>query len=274
MSRTLNEIRVSFYAAKAAKAELDNLVATPDGTATWELWSEVVIFCLWFMEQVFDTHKADVESYIANSYPNTVPWIHAQCMAYQYGDTLVYINNRFQYEVIDETKKIIKRCAVVEYGNFVFVKVAKLDNNEPVPLSTPELEAFRDGYIKKIKAPGQRISIYNLTADELLIEADIYYNPLVLAADGTLLSDGATMPAEIEVNKYCAGIVFGGEVNINKILDSLTGAVGVSDAVINSLQAKASNSIAFQNIAHKYTALSGYYKVSTLNLTYIPDVSV
>ncbi|MEI6854321.1 MAG: hypothetical protein WCL06_15845, partial [Bacteroidota bacterium] len=98
MARTLAEVRASYYAAKTGQAALDGLNDTPLRTGVWEIWSEAVIFCLWLMEQIFDTHKSDVEGYIANSYPNNIPWISDQVKAFQYGDELVYINNRFVYE--------------------------------------------------------------------------------------------------------------------------------------------------------------------------------
>ncbi len=273
MARTLEEVRAAYYAAKNANSDLDILESTPDGTATWEIWSEVVIFCHWFMEQVFDTHKSDVENYIANSFPNTVPWIHDQCMAFQYGDELVYINKRFQYEILDDTKKVVKRCAVNEYGNFVFVKVATEDSGLPVPLSAAQLNAF-SAYVTKIKAPGQKIVIYNYSADEIIIIADVYYDPMVLLADGTLISDGITKPVEASINSYIAGIVFGGELNINNVLDSITSAQGITDAVINTLQAKASSAPAFSDVSHLYTAISGYYTINALNVNYIPNVSI
>ncbi len=266
MARTLQQIYDSIIVAKQARAELNGLTEPPTNVAIWNNWIWVMATCIWIHECLFDQHVADVNLMIAKCVPNSIPWIHEQCVKFQYGDDLVFLDDKFQYAVVDETHRIIKHCAVVEYGQYVFVKVATTAG----VLIPDELDAFTE-YIKNIKAPGQRIVIYNYGPDDIKIKIDVYYDPLLMLASGELISDGST-PVNDAVKNYINGILFGAEFNRNKLFMALMEIAAVPDAMITSVNAKAHSASVYTSVTHTYTAISGYYRIEELLISYLPYV--
>src|SRR6185312_15248244 len=82
-------------------------ITSTSRVARWRIWIWCVAACAYAVEVLFDVFRADVENIIANSRYGTLPWWVATCKMFQYGDTLVFINNAWNYAVIDPTKQII-----------------------------------------------------------------------------------------------------------------------------------------------------------------------
>lgn len=272
MARTITEIYDEMVAEKQSMPTLQGLQPAIDHSQTllndltskskvaiWRLLFFVVAVAIWVHEVIFDKHKAEIEARANEVIPGTAKWYRDQCMLFQYGDPLVYLNRIYQYATIDETKQIIKRTAVIEANGQVRIKVAKLANGLPVPLSTSELTAF-SAYVNQIKFAGTNIAIISHPADKLKISYDVTYNPLVMNGNGELIENTSIKPVEDAINNYIQNLPFNGILNLTKLTDAVQMAKGVIDPVLNSAEATYGN-LAYAPILKNYNANAGYMEI-------------
>ena len=289
MARTISDIYLSIVTEKnnqptlnALQPEIDSEqqlltdVSSPSKVADWRLWAYIVSIAIWVHENLWDLFKAEIDVKIAEAIPGTARWLRNQALLFQYGDILVWSNNKYQYALIDSTKQIVKRCAVVDAGGILYIKVAKLVDNIPEKLSSAELLAFTE-YINKIKFAGTICSIINIDADLLKLNFTINYDPLVLKANGELINSETTIyPVEDAINNYIAGIEWNGTFNITKCIDAIQSVVGVVDPILTSGEGKAYNG-AYAAINQNYQSTSGHMKIDptfplSATITYVPYV--
>lgn len=243
--------------------------------AVWRLMIWIFAFGSWVIDSLFDRHKAEVNEIVANAIPGTAKWLRSEIFKFQYGDSLQWIDNKYQYAVIDPAKQIIKYCAVIEVGGQVRIKVAKDNNGQPTPLTSAELTALTD-YVNQIKFAGTNSAVTSNAADKLKLILKIYYDPQVLNPDGTLISDGATKPVENAVNNYLSNLPFNGTLYVNRLMDAIQSAEGVVEPYITTIEATYGN-LPYQPVTESYQADAGYlvidpsYPLSN-NITYVANV--
>ncbi|MDT8337180.1 MAG: hypothetical protein RQ856_05055 [Candidatus Izemoplasmatales bacterium] len=189
---------------------------------------------------------------------------------------LLWINNKFQYNTIDVSKQIIKRAAVIEGAGQVRLKVAKLDgNNLPIPLTLSELNAFQN-YINKIKFAGTDITITSRTSDLLKLQMDVFYDPLVIDANGGLINNPAIKPVEVAINDFISNLSFNGKLVLTSLVDAVQQVNGVNNPVLISAEAKFGQ-LNYTPINVDYTADAGHLKIDaafplSTTINYIADV--
>lgn len=289
MARTIAEIYLSIVAEKNNQPTINALQPTIDNeqtllndlsstskVAVWRLFAYIISVAIWTHENLWDLFKAAIEALIAGAYSGTTRWYQQQALLFQFGDSLTWINNKFQYSVIDATKQIIKRSAAIETGGAVIIKVAKLVGGLPVKLNANEFAAYQ-AYLAQIKFAGTNISSISYDPDLLKLTLNIVYNPLVLASDGSLLSDSGIFPVEDAIKAYIAGIVWDGTFNLTKLIDAAQAAQGVVDPILTLAEGKAYNGASFGTITQNYQSVAGYMVVDPANplsgtLTYTPNV--
>lgn len=276
MARTIAEVYDAMIAEKEGAAELTGLqpnadsfqtllndLTTKSKVAIWRLIFYVCALAIVIHEQFFDLFKLFLDDAKAKAIAGTVRWYYDQCLIFQYGDGLSWINGKYQYYPVNVENQIIKRAAVVEVDTQVQIKVAKLDGSDlPTPLSDDELSSFT-AYINKIKFAGTNTLIISETADLLKLEYDVYYDPLLLNPDGSLISDAAVFPVEDAINSYIQNLEFNGYLLLSKLDDSIQGATGVSDFERISAQAKY-GALAYSDIDVKYNANAGHMAIDPL----------
>jgi hypothetical protein len=256
----------------------NNLLSTISSgskVAIWRLWVWLVAYAIWMFEKVQDTFKSEVEALISSTRFGTLPWYQEIALLFQYGDALTYTSYRFQYAIVDTTKQIIKRAAAVATNGQIILKVAKLTGTDPVKLTSGELTAF-NAYILDLKPPGETVLVISSDADLMKLYAEIIYDPQVLNADGSSITDGS-FPVEVAINAYLAGIVFDGKFNSRAWQDAVQAVAGVVDVVPGSLYGKANASASFDTIVSNYYSVAGYMIIDPANplsstLTYTSSV--
>lgn len=266
MARTVKQIYDALIAEKNNQATLNGLqpsvdsaqalltdVASTSKVADWRLWLWVVATGIYILETLFDSHKAEVEAIAAAAIPGTARWYRDQALKFQFGYQLVYLNDKFQYSAIDTNAQIIKRAAVVESAGQVIIKVAKLVGSTVTPLSSQELAAF-DSYINLIRYAGTNTLTVSKNPDLLKVAYTVYYDPQVLAPNGSLLSNPAVFTVHDAINNHLSNLPFNGELVLTTLTDEVQKAQGVKNPVLTLAQAK-------------YGALP----YSTINVKYIPD---
>jgi hypothetical protein len=270
MAREVSIIQAEILAQISGQSALSGLTSTSQ-TAIYRLWAYVIAVVMNIQEQLWDVFKIEIESFVANMIPGTIAWYHEITLAFQYGDALEYINRKYQYAVIDESKKVIKRAAVKEIYGQVRIKISGEDlSGEPVQLSTGVQNAFT-AYINAMKFAGTPVAVINQPPDLLNISLSIVYDPLVLNADGSLITDG-TYPVEIAIQLFLESIKYGGILNRTKLVDAIQAAAGVIDPVGGTILARTGISQQWITVGQNYEAYSGYFKLDTLTVNYIANV--
>ena len=211
----------------------------------------------------------------AKMIPGTARWYYEQCLLFQYGDGLSYIDGKYQYYPVNDANRIIELAACVEVADQVQLKVAKLDGGGlPVPLSADEIAAF-EAYVDDIKFAGTNTLVISEDADLLHAVYTILYDPLMLASDGSLLSDPATFPVEDAIEEYIQNMPFNGTFFASKFEDAIQGAQGVIGFSRTTLEAKY-GALAYATVSEKYNSRAGYMAIDPAfplsgTLTYTPS---
>ena len=231
MARTVEEIEDQIDTIKATKAELAALDSVSN-TAIWRLWRFITAQVINYFEVAWDKFQAVIQAIIDNNQYGTDDWWYKKMLAFQFGDLLGFINNVYQYPVIDAAKQIVKFCSITSNSGKVQIKVAASSGGQPVVLTTDQLDGLLS-YCQQIRPAGIRFTVQSLAADKLKITGNIYYNaqgdiavikPAVFAAIGTFLSTLNTTN-------------FNGTLFCNKLIDAVQAVPGTINNQIDLLNA-------------------------------------
>jgi len=292
MARSVSEIYDALIVEKNTMSTLNGLQPSIDDSQTllqalsntsrvgiWRLFIWLVAFAQWTEETLWDDFVAFVNDLISKGQYGGKAWFQDQSFKFQLGYTLAWIDNKFQYA--DTTSggaiasRIIARCAVVETGGKLRILVAKLVGGVVTKLSDAELSAF-DDYIKKIRPAGTKVVTVSSDPDYFKLTVRAFYDPEVLAGDGSLLSDPTSFPLRDAINGYISNLPFDGRLGLTFLVDQMQKASGIVNPELLTSQAKY-GSIAYADIITEYIPDAGYliidpaYPLNT-SITYIPYV--
>lgn len=238
---------------------------TTSRVGVWRLILWIVATAAYALEIVFDLFKTDLEEISKRSRYGTLPWYAYISKKYQQGDVLVFNNEAYEYAVPDPGKQIIKRVAVSEAGPSVLIKVAKLAGNTPVKLDALELSSFTY-YINDegIKPAGIVVNIISDDADLLKIYVKVKYDPLVMAADGSLIDTPSVFPVNLAIEEFISNLPFDGLLELCDLVDAIQLSEGVDAVYLLSAAAKY-GAYSYQNFSESYSPYAGYLKIDTAN---------
>lgn len=287
MARSLSEIYDELMTEVAGNATLAGLQPNPDNMQTflndlttkskvamWRLIIYVVAFGIWVHEMLWDEKMIELEDAAAKAIPGTLRWWYEQCLIWQYGDGLSWIDGKYQYYPVNIDHRIIKYPAPIEVAGTVQLKVAKDDGTgNPIPLTDDEKASFAT-YADLIEPAGTIVNIISEDADLLHVEYDIYYDSLLLNPDGTLITDPSVKPVENAINIHIKNLKFNGYLYLSELDDAIQEATGVADIERNIAEAKY-GILPYTAIDVKYNANAGHMKIDPLHplsgaLNYIP----
>jgi hypothetical protein len=303
MARTLKQVYDALTADKETKPELDELLPNPDNyetlftqenftllantvvkglsdslVAVWRLflWSTAV--GIWSLENLQDIFKSEVtETILANQY-GQLRWYQTISQSFQLGDQLVWNGNYYEYETIDTTKQIITQAAAtVSDDGVITLKVAKGDLPNIEPLTTSELESYVY-YIKGSNSPaandamapaGTLIEILSAENDDLKFAIDIFYDPLVLASDGSQVAAPTVFPVEDAINDFINTLPFDSTFRVIGLVDAIQAVEGVNNLVVLNCDARKAGEVTYTDVlaetGQKYTTFSGYLRMDPLH---------
>ena len=277
MARTIEEIKKSMTDQFLSDETLRQAYGIT-GDVTWDstfskvsvenMLMYVVAFVAHTLEVMMDAFRKDVDTQIAQNIVPTVRWYHTQAVAFQYGDQLVYNEEygHFEYPEVDETKKLVKYCAVKDRGGSIQILVSGDSNGVPSVLSNNVLSAFKS-YMNQVKVAGIILDVKSLAADGIRIQAEVQIDPQIITTDGVRISDG-TKAVEAAINAYLANIVYGGTFNKTKLVDAIQKVEGVVDVTLGKVEVKPSGSTSYTEMtSNNYSAVSGCFKSEKLNET-------
>lgn len=272
MSRTINEILTEENEAQkrigelytvitnevAADADLSTLTSTSK-TSSFNLWKYIWAAMAYIQEQLWGESKAEIQAVVDKGITGTDPWLHKELLKFQYGDTLSFntVTAKYFYAVIDTTKQIIKRCAVISAGGITSIKVAKEDGSgNPIALTSAELTAFTT-YVQRIQWAGSNIlNPTTANSDKLNAPMTVYYNGIVpLATIKTIVQSA--------FNEYLKNLPFNGEYSINKHGDYVESkSSDIKEVTMGVVQAKADGG-GYVTVNRVYSPVAGYIERDT-----------
>lgn len=229
--------------------------------ARWRLMLAVVATVAYAVEVVVHLATLNLIELSKNTRFGTPPWFVDQALKFQYGDTLVFLNDQYKYAVIDETKCIIKRAACDENGNTVLMKVAKLVSGVPTKLDALELAAY-EAFVAKTKPPG-KVDVISDDADEVRLYLKIVYDPLLLDNTGQLISSPGTYPVNDAVTNFISNLNvynFNGSLELATLCDAIQAAPGVKFPYVLSASARYGTN-PFNVFTERYKANAGHLVV-------------
>lgn len=266
MARTVTEIHQGIMDGIAADSVLNAKLYSTSKVSIYRLFAYVIAVAIWMHETLFDEHKAEVNAILASQQTHNLQWYANKAKAFQYGDAL--LPDLDYYETPDVDKQIVSHAAVEEVNGTLYMKVAKENGAELAPLSTDgpdELTPFTE-YIKAVKDAGVKIFVVSDQGDDLKLIMDVWYDPLVIADDGTLLSDSSQEPAKDAIKAYIKSLPFNGEFIPAHLVDALQLTQGIDIPVILSCETRFGTND-FSTVDGKVVPNAGYLVILDENLT-------
>ncbi len=273
MARSIDQIQTEIIQTKEQNQALAGLTSTSK-TSIWQLITYVVAYAIYTLEVLFDAHKAETDNAIALLKPHTKRWYRQKALDFQYGFDLIEDSDKYNNTVVEneiiEQSKIIKYAAVTEATDQsrVIIKIATETAGKLSPIEPQEKFAF-DAYINEIKDAGVSVNTINFQPDKLYLNMKIFYDPLVLDAQGNSIISGGR-PVEDAILNYLKNLPFDGQLVLAHLVDALQKVEGV---LIPHLESAESSWI--DGIINNYgpavpidvraTPASGYFEVVNFN---------
>jgi hypothetical protein len=239
----------------------------------WKSWMFVTATIISFFEQVMDLFKVDIQNIINNNQYGSDEWWYNQMLAFQFGDLLVFINNIFQYPLIDASRQVIKFCSINSSPDGVVqIKVAQQDgNNQPAVLTPDQLNGVYS-YCKAIRPAGIRFTVLSAPADLLQLNGNIYYDA---AGDKAVIQ----IAVEKAINDFLGTNNvnnFDGTLYVNKLIDAIQVVPGLVGNQVDITTIAARSTVSdYTTFTSSYPPLSGYIMIDpelalANTLTYYP----
>ncbi len=202
----------------------------------------IVASAIYTLESMFDTLKAYVDAALNARLTHNRQWIVDRAKEFQYGDAFNLLTGK--YDIIDESKRVVSYASCDQINENLYVKVAALSGDTLIPLTNEPAGENTEGqlvaftyYMSKAMDAGVVIIIINDVGDNLRLVLDIWYDPMVMDAEGNLL-DGGGSPVGDTVRTYIKSLPFNSEFTVMALTDALQTTRGVKIPTILSAESR------------------------------------
>lgn len=206
----------------------------------------VVAFGVWVLEKLFDSHKDEVATMLADLTPHTTRW---------------YRNRVLSMVPSGQTEPPVKYCSVDDRGCRLKVKIAGGAAGARQPVDTDTYNAVLS-YLAEEKDAGLKIEVVNEDSNRLKATLNVWYDPMELVP--------GNKPAEAALKAYVSNLDFDGLLTRNGIVDALREVPGVEMVKIELLQTKYAEN-AWRNFGNQERAESGYWSIEDTDVTVTYD---
>lgn len=277
---TISEVKKQITDVFISNETVKNLYGLEEGKTFEEqfsplslesIFSYIVASAIWLVYAVVEQFKTDIQELLRNEKAHTANWYATRAKDFQFGydlatDTDSYDNSTLTDEQITAAK-IIKFSAATETEDqsILFLKIAKGNGVSKEPISDLQLTAFK-AYLGRIKDAGVRISVINAQPDDLRLELDIYYNPLILGNDGARLDGTDETPVQNVIRDYISNLAFNGLYVNQSLIDRLQTVEGVEIAELKVASSRYGDQVNFTVINARSRPYAGYYMITDDNL--------
>jgi len=276
MARTFNNIRQEIYSEFLASTDLQSMYgfdpAFPFEAQFSKLSLEyniikVVAVAIWTFEQILGVSTSQMSAQIKAQKVHSTSWYSDVAKAFQLGHTLPF--GEVEYEVKDEDAKIVKYCSCTKTLGGLMVKIAKDGSSSLEPLTVVEFTAFK-AYMDQVKGAGDLLFYTNAVADELKLEATIYYDALVLDAAGERLDGASTTPVQDAIDSYLEQMDFNGRFVPTLLVDALQLVEGVVIPELTAVETRYA-SLPYSVVpANGVIPSAGYLRATSVTLNFVP----
>lgn len=268
--RSVKEIYTTIVTAKDADATISSLTPTSDSwegllsdvrnnpgkITVWRSMAAIWAIAVWSFELILDLFKLEVLSLEEKTRFGHAAWWSERVLEFQYGYDIVIEEGKPIYQTIDEAARVVKFVAIQESGGEVLIKAAKGSPEDPVVLSTDELDGL-NSYVKKWAAPGVPVRAMSSSADLLKAELDVYFDAIYGKSNVTAAVDTA-------INSYLVTLNFHGEFYVEKLIDAIQVVPGVVSVFRRNIEIN-DGVLGFKQISRIYSTRSGYLRVDPAN---------
>lgn len=231
----------------------------------------IVATAISLVYKVFAQFKIDILSILKNNKAHTPNWYATRAKEFQFGHELVHETDQYDNSALTpdqiEAARVVKFAAAIEASDqsVLFLKVATEKNGTKQPIQNAQLVALTS-YIGRIKDAGVRISLINSPGDNLRLEMDIYYNPLILDNEGKRLDGSNDTPVQDAIRGYISNLSFNGFYYNQSLIDSLQVVDGVDIAELIQASSKYGTLVNFRPINARSIPHAGYYQIADKDL--------
>ena len=247
MARSLQQIKTEIQIQVRLYPSLDAFKFPAQGgsqVSIFNLMITIVSTSILVFEKIHDIFKEDITALAEGAVSGNAKWLQNQMLLFQYGDTVQLDENYSPYyPVVDVTKQIVSRCAIID-SSPVGVKVAKgiVPNLEPLLLD--EMNALKDYYYgtqfeEGIGFAGIPAVFSSDYPDRMYVEADVYYSSQLVTAT----VKAATITAIDNFFATFQEVNFNGTVFIIKLTDAIQAVTGVTRVVYTAITARDVNTV-------------------------------
>ena len=233
MARTVEQIRQQITTIFVSNMAAINIVVNPNTWSSVNLFRLVintVALCIYTHEVYFDNHAADVEEKLLELKPASRRWYAKKIKDFQFGFPLIpetdLFDNTGYTDAQIEASKVIKQVAVIKqinvYGRVKLrLKIAGSDGTDIIQLGDDVVTALT-AYLDDEAAPaGDHYEVEARPNDHIKMKWKIYYDPLILNAQGGRLDGSASTPVKDAIESFLKdGIIeFSGTYYLIKHID-------------------------------------------------------
>lgn len=288
MARSISEIQANITASYVSEMSAIGYAVDP---STWSrvdlerLLMFVFAAAAFMLESLFDLFRSETDEKLKELLPGSDRWYARMGKLYQHGFDLIPETD--EYDNTGHTaaeiaaSQVVKYSAVVEqvneYGRVSLrIKLATEDGSDLVPLSAAQLAGVRE-YYKRIKYAGVALQIDSLPADNIKMSWTVYYDPLILDANGSRLDGADSDPVGDAIREYLKNLPFNGTYVLGYHVDAVQAVDGVSfPPIITGAQVKY-GLLNYQSVDVSYTPDAGYlrfYEDTDLVINYIAQSAI
>ena len=234
-----------------------------------------IAFATYLHEQMWDTFRTLIQGIVDNQYVMSFAWYKAKALAFQLGDPLLFNTNSnlysYGYEKIDESKQIVKYCAVRQVTN-TSTNVTELhvlvSGEGKAAITGDDFESFKD-YMREVGAAGIHYVFISQNPDPVTLAMNIIYDQQLMRADGTTFN-GDLNSVKLAVDAFFENIEYGGNFRVSDLVAAIKQAEGVNDCIISKVE---QGDPLEETTAAKLEAVSGAFTFDFENssITYTAD---
>lgn len=253
MARTIAEIKQEMCEAFIAESAVRERYGLTEGDTFEGKFSKVsiegllfyvVAFGIWVLEKLFDTHKEEVSTMLADLTPHTTRW---------------YRNRVLSMVPSGQEEPPVKYCSVDDRGSRLKIKIAGGGAGARQPV-TAEAQAAVEAYLAQEKDAGLKITVINEQSDRMAAKLRVWYDPIKLVP--------SSKAVEAALKGYVSSLDFDGLMSRNGLVDALREVEGVEMVKIEQLKTKYAGN-PWTDFGEQQRAESGYWMVADADVTVV-----
>ena len=247
MARELSEIKKQMTDDFVANQTIQERYAL-DTTKTFEqqfskvsienILFNVVAFAMWLLEKIWDQFRNETNTEIEKNRIHSKQWYRQKALDFLFGfavadgtdafDTTGATDEEIQAAKVVKQAACIKMISSAGYG-ILRVKVAGEDANGNLKrLPTDQFDALKYYFMRYAVDAGTQLKCTTGDADDLLLNIDVYYDPLVLNTQGERLDGTAQTPVKDAIVAFLKSIEFNGSLYVSDLVLKIREVEGVS----------------------------------------------